>query len=758
MTRYVSVTVLVMVLLAGGRVASAQVTTPPAGLPDGETITFNELKIHEKNSQAPVFPISDPQSSWNYFNLAHCQCAAPGISHKSPYYEDTFQYLLKIATPSSMTDGSEVQIWTGTDCSNNLTQADDCTQLPGAGTVDTIKISMTTRPDISVFGLMAPTPKATHTVADCAVTGSAASTGTVWLLVNDDGGPPEYSTSQPIPIDKGPPPLPTGIGARGGEGAIELSWTAPTDTSDLDTYQALCALASNPATPGKTTGQPTPRYITAASLCEATDPMTAVTLTAVALAPPEDGVDAAAGFTPTGRLQTLDPMFLCGETRSPTATGLRIDGLENGVPYNVVLLAMDKFGNATGAYFTSAITPIPSTDFWEDLEGRHSKVDGGLCLLAETYGDDSALTGALRAFRDDTLGGSRAGRWLSHAYYATLGRLGSYVHGSIAARVVAAILLAPLVALALAWHWLSLPGLLGLLALVWLWRRRGVALLRRVLRSRAAPRIAAPLALVLSLVPGRAHAGGYQPYWENSNIPDEQTQVAADDPSLVTWLVGIRVGPYVPQIDKHFAAKPGPYAQMFVGTHIMAMLDVDRVLWTGYGQVAVGVSVGYMQNTARSFTMDSMASDPKRARATDDNKFALIPTALTATYRFTMLDDDYGIPIVPYARAGLSYYLWWVSDSNGFATVCKDGSDKATNPTCDKDRALGGSLGLQGSIGLSIRAERIDSSAAISMRQSGIQHAGIYGELSIAKVDGFGSETKLSVGDRTWFAGVDFEF
>jgi hypothetical protein len=76
----------------------------------------------------------------------------------------------------------------------------------------------------------------------------------------------------------------------------------------------------------------------------------------------------------------------------------------------------------------------------------------------------------------------------------------------------------------------------------------------------------------------------------------------------------------------------------------------------------------------------------------------------------------------------------------------------------DRAYALGASLGLTGAIGLAIRAERIDASAALSMRQSGIQHAGIYGELSIAKVDGFGSDTKLSVGDRTWFAGVDFEF
>ena len=44
------------------------------------------------------------------------------------------------------------------------------------------------------------------------------------------------------------------------------------------------------------------------------------------------------------------------------------------------------------------------------------------------------------------------------------------------------------------------------------------------------------------------------------------------------------------------------------------------------------------------------------------------------------------------------------------------------------------------------------------MRESGIEHAGFYGEYSIGKVDGFGSDSKLAVGDATWFAGVDFEF
>ena len=77
---------------------------------------------------------------------------------------------------------------------------------------------------------------------------------------------------------------------------------------------------------------------------------------------------------------------------------------------------------------------------------------------------------------------------------------------------------------------------------------------------------------------------------------------------------------------------------------------------------------------------------------------------------------------------------------------------------CDTTTAAGASLGFVGSVGLALRAERIDSAAARSMRESGIEHAGFYAEYSVGKVDGFGNDKKLSVGDATWFVGIDFEF
>ena len=746
MTRFVSVTVLV-VMLAATRVASAQGATT---LPDGSTISFDKLYIHEDGGDL-VEPKKPPDSLWNYFNLAHCQCSKDAPDS----IESTFAYLMtlqNVTTPNTQT----LEIWVGSACDNETNRLMTCRELSDQNVTPISSIQQTngTTRVISLFDAMTPESMATACV-------ERTQTATVWAIADGNGdGTRDFFVSKPVNTDSQPPPLPTGFRAAGGDEAIEISWTPPIDTNDTYAYQALCARADDDS-PGKTSGRPTRRYATAHTLCG----LKSIDLPGTEIPTPDGAPDPMPVPTLPDGLQNLDAEFLCGENFSSTATSLRIGGLENGVAYKVVLLAVDKFQNAKGTFFTSTLTPVPSTDFWEDIHERGGKADGGLCLLAEAYGNDSSLTGALRSFRDDTLGGSRLGRWLTTAYYASLGKLGAYVHGSAWLRVTAAIVLAPVVAVALAWHWLTLPGVLGVIAAAWLWRHRRrvvVRWARRIGRTRAL-RTGTAIA-VLALGASRAHAGGgFQPYWENTD-PIDENQSAADDQSLIKWHAGIRVGPYTPEIDKQVGGTgPGPYEQMFGGARVLPMLDVDRILWTGFGQVGVGLSVGYMQKSAHTFTIGSMASDNPRARSgADSNKFRLIPLELSATYRFTWFDDQYGVPIVPYARGGLAYYPWWVSLSSGsLAKVCSDGSmtpDGSATPGCSASKAFGASLGVQASIGLAIRAERIDSSTATSMRQSGIEHAGIYAELSLAKVDGFGSDSKLSVGDRTWFAGVDFEF
>src|SRR5207237_1300009 len=87
---------------------------------------------------------------------------------------------------------------------------------------------------------------------------------------------------------------------------------------------------------------------------------------------------------------------------------------------------------------------------------------------AVRQGGHTPSTRPRRAVRDDTPASSGFGRWLTTAYYATLGKLGAIVHGHVGLRMIAAIVLLPVIALALAWHLVTLPGLVALALLGWL--------------------------------------------------------------------------------------------------------------------------------------------------------------------------------------------------------------------------------------------------------------------------------------------------
>src|SRR5260221_262963 len=90
MMRSVPVTMLVVLLMAGGA-ARAQGTG--GTLPNGTTVAFDKLYIHENGSKDAIQPKVDPDSKWKYFNLAHCQCSKA----QPNFVESTYEYLLTSA-------------------------------------------------------------------------------------------------------------------------------------------------------------------------------------------------------------------------------------------------------------------------------------------------------------------------------------------------------------------------------------------------------------------------------------------------------------------------------------------------------------------------------------------------------------------------------------------------------------------------------------------------------------------------------------
>ena len=266
-----------------------------------------------------------------------------------------------------------------------------------------------------------------------------------------------------------------------------------------------------------------------------------------------------------------------------------------------------------------------------------------------------------------------------------------------------------------------------------------IAARRRRRRSR---RLAKVVALSLVLAPALASAqASYSPYWQD----DEPADLGLPE---TRWTLGLRLGPYVPSIDRHFSSNPGPYARTFLNDSVMFAVDVHRVWSLARGQLGVGLTAGYYSNSALAWEDGSSSSDPMRPRASGNlTRLSIAPTALTAIYRATIFDDEYGVPLVPYARGGIAYDIWWM----------KNPADELSS-SMTGGRALGATIGLVAAVGVAIRAERIDPDAAASMASSGLTHAGFFAELEAGWVDGFGNDHKLSVGDTTWFGGISFEF
>jgi hypothetical protein len=153
-----------------------------------------------------------------------------------------------------------------------------------------------------------------------------------------------------------------------------------------------------------------------------------------------------------------------------------------------------------------------------------------------------------------------------------------------------------------------------------------------------------------------------------------------------------------------------------------------------------------------------MTGQPVRSPG-DETTLRILPLYLQAVYRFTMLDDELRIPLIPYGKIGLAWYLWRVTRPDG-STAFVDKMN-CTNNDC-RDSARGGTTGWQATLGLSIRAERLDAKAAQALAEDmGIEHAGFFFEVAHAKVEGLdalGLTKNLRVGDTTWLAGINFEF
>lgn len=267
------------------------------------------------------------------------------------------------------------------------------------------------------------------------------------------------------------------------------------------------------------------------------------------------------------------------------------------------------------------------------------------------------------------------------------------------------------------------------------------------------------------------------------------------------FAIELKFGPYVPHLDDvpwlggrtpfsdHFG-DPADEKGALPHVGLLSKVEFDYQFWGKFGIFAIGLESGYYAASAPAYTLLSgtttvngttvttkqpcqVTAGPDNSRqysvpgrpnldyysdctSGDTDKFNVVPIALMFIYRFDVLSKRFRVPLIPYVKVGLAYYVWWFGNSDSFSSQYSvTGSDGATQSR----PAAGGSFGVVLHPGLAIDLSAIDPRAARAIDQEiGLNRVAAFVELDAALVNGFGQGRAMNLSDTTLSAGLSFEF
>ncbi len=225
------------------------------------------------------------------------------------------------------------------------------------------------------------------------------------------------------------------------------------------------------------------------------------------------------------------------------------------------------------------------------------------------------------------------------------------------------------------------------------------------------------------------------------------------------FMLELRVQQYIPDVDAEFADGQrtprtseiaiedagGPYEYVFgKGRRYAVGFEFDwqvfRIPYIG----TVGPAYGFLstKSTAKARSL----KDPE-TKSGEETALTIIPMYLVAVLRADVIWNEFGIPLIPYAKGGVGWALWWSQTGGKVDTV-------------NGVRAQGTTFGYQFALGGALLLDFFDEEAAGEMDNSiGVNHSYIFAEWYVSKLEGGGIFKKqMYVGTNSWAAGLAFEF
>ncbi|MBI2373583.1 MAG: hypothetical protein HYV07_06245 [Deltaproteobacteria bacterium] len=265
-------------------------------------------------------------------------------------------------------------------------------------------------------------------------TGANDSTRKIVLRVYRAASPFETgssaSASWSFDYDTKRPPAPSITSVLPGEKRLEVSWAAPSDTTDIDAYELVYGVL-----------------------------------------PPSDVAPDPS---------TIDATTLTRSAGSVSKTAVRgsVEGeaIANGQYVAVAVRSIDAYGNVGAPSAPAVGRPQEVSDFYELYKQRGGTDDGGFCFIATAaYGSYAhPLVRVLRTYRDVVLATGPIGRVVVRAYYSWSPPIAEMVRHQAALRAIVRVLLVPIALFAILS--MLLPPLLLMGLVLRRFRRSGAAL------------------------------------------------------------------------------------------------------------------------------------------------------------------------------------------------------------------------------------------------------------------------------------------
>jgi hypothetical protein len=289
----------------------------------------------------------------------------------------------------------------------------------------------------------------------------------------------------------------------------------------------------------------------------------------------------------------------------------------------------------------------------------------------------------------------------------------------------------------------------------------------------------------VALVPATAHAD----YGTDSPTPRFAQNAPKNYSSPQHWAFELKFAPYVPHIDSSPGLTGKPFSEIFnkqgdvrqPDRRLLTEVELDFQFWHKFGSLAVAATGGYYRRTSHSFEYASSTATsmtpcvvPNCTRSGDTTALNIIPLSLSLVYRFDVLALRYRVPLVPYVKIGLAYYIWIIENGGGAGSIAfQPGQSQTVQPVDDPHhlsapltvqgtplaRGYGGTFGWTINPGISLLLDVIDPAAARTIdAELGINHSYLFVELNYADISGFGQSNRLVLSDTTFNAGLAFEF